>query len=162
MIRIASRLLVSLGVIGLGLLGITGTSTPPRKPAPTGEFLKFGAEPASVCINIGVPVVRVSFTALSSNHQCVIIKVNGQTLVSAFESPEPGISGQNRCGEGEWGETYGFSLNTLFGNSIPPSITINGELETGGPVTSTQTILDTAQTTITSTTCGPPSITPGG
>jgi hypothetical protein len=143
-------------VIALGLVSIVATSTRPEQPKPKGDFISFGCEPSVICINQGVPIVRVSFRAKSSNTQCVNIMVNGVSIVSPFNSPISSITGQNRCGSGEWGETYSLSLSELFGNNIPPTITVTGELKTGGAVTANQTILDTATAQVASRVCDRP------
>ena len=143
-----------------GILSTAGTC-PPRQPEPSnGEILLLDASPSPVCVNIGLPIVRIGFRARSSDQQCVRIAINGEALVSPFRSPEPGIVGQNRCGEGEWAETYTFSLSTFFGNNIPPTVEITAELDDGGAVTAPITILDSARTAITTTTCTP-GVTPG-
>lgn len=141
---------LAISVIAVGWFGIVATSQEPKKPK--GEFLKFGAEPSVVCVNFGVPVVRVSFTAKSDNKQCVDILINDEPVVAAISDIN-----QNRCGRDEWGETYTFSLRDIFGNNIPPSIRITGKLFTGGlSTTAQQTLLDSTSTVITTRICEPP------
>jgi hypothetical protein len=149
------RTTLSVICIAVGLFGTIATS---KSKKPKGEFISLTADPSVVCINTGIPVVRITFRAKSSNHQCVIIRVNNQTIISGFESPISSLVGQNRCGDEEWGETYGFSLNDLFGNNIPPTVTITAELFTGGSTIAQQTKLDSTGITITTRTCGPPDV----
>lgn len=161
MTSFALRTALSTLVMIAGVLTIMATNGKPKEP--TGEFLSFDAAPSPVCVNIGIPIVRISFRAKSSTNQCVTITINGTTLVSAFVSPEPGIQGANRCrGEGgaeEWGEEYAFSLNTIFGNNIPTSVTINGKLHSFS--INPETVFDTRERSVTTQTCEPGFI-PGG
>jgi len=149
----ALKTALAVSVVALGWFGIVATSKEPEKK-PKGEFLTFGAEPSVVCVNFGVPTLRVGFTAKSDNNQCVDILVNDRAVVAAISDIN-----QNRCGSGEWGETYTFSLRQIFGNNIPPTIRITGKLFTGGlSTTAQQTLLDTASTTISTQVCGPPGV----
>ena len=121
----------------------TFSSCNPKKPK--GKLTAFGAEPSVVCLNIGVPIVRVSFTAQSSSQQCVTIFVNGQRIVSSDPSPIPTLNNIDHCGTNEWRNTYSFSLAQLYGTNVPESITIKGELAKTGPYR----VLDTRETAIT-------------
>lgn len=158
------RSVAAVSIATVGLAGIVGTSAPPRKrEPPSGELIGVGFEPSVVCLNRGPALVSVGFSARSSNAQCVDITINGQSLVSPFPSPEIGIQGQNRCGRDEWGETYRFSLATLFGNNIPATVVAEVVLKTGGPVTAQQTELDRRGAQLeTRVECGPPGLLPGG
>ena len=158
------RSVAAVSIVAIGLTSIVGTSVPPRtRQAPTGEILGVAFEPSVVCLNEGPALVSVGFSAQSSNTQCVDITINGESLVSPFLSPESGIQGQNRCGRDQWGETYRFSLATLFGNNIPATVVAEVVLRTGGPVTAPQTELDRRTGRLeTRVRCDPPGLLPGG
>lgn len=165
--KILSMKTLLAGVVVLGGLGsIVGTSVPPTtRPEISGEILAISLSPPVLCLDRAPLVAEVSVSLRSSNHQCIDVHINGEALVSPMGSVfEPSIAGRNRCGEGDWQETYRFSPAARFGNAIPAVVVAEATLWTGGlSVTAAQRRLDQRSAQMeTRVTCPPPGLLPGG
>lgn len=158
------RSLLSLILVLVGVC-ITSGCVWSRTQSPSGSFSSFDVSPEIVCINQGLPIVSISFRAKSSNRQCVQLKVNGVEITGNREVFREAV---NVCGEGEWGETYRFSLASLYNNNIPPEIRVRIELyERSGQswppppeAWDPSGILAKAEKTIITKNCPPPGLNP--
>lgn len=153
-------------LIGVGILAVAGSdcSPPPRsgseqkKP----EFASFSASPQEVCINLGLPIVRVNWSVTGGQTRSCLsnLSINGSQIDGDIWAT--GVQ-NGRCGEGDYSRESSFSLNSVFGNNIPSTITISGELtkqNQAGVFIGTE-VLDTASATVTTDTCEA-GIVPGG
>ncbi|MBX3724539.1 MAG: hypothetical protein KF823_01300 [Xanthomonadales bacterium] len=162
-----SRPLLAAAVILAGVASIVGTSRPPGTRAETtGEILGVSLSPPVLCLDRpGPPLAEVSVSLRSSNNQCIDIKINGEPLVSPFGSTfEPSIAGQNRCGTGDWQESYRFSLANRFGTTLPAEVIAEATLFSGGlSVTAQQRQFDQRTARMeTRLSCPPSQLLPGG
>lgn len=155
----------ALGTILIGTVAILtmGVICPRREvppPPPPPEITEFGISPSTICINVGVPIVRLSWTVEGSAdvRTCMSnVTVNGQGGGAWNEDMQEG-----RCGEGDYDRETTFSLSDIFGNNIPSEIIIAGDLTRPAQVgvfVGTE-VLDSASATMTTQTCTP-GVTPG-
>ena len=141
--------LVHIMLLFVSVLGGCASHTPPK---PTGKITKFTVTPEKVCINEDTNV-RVTFKADSSSNQCVKLFLNDEAIISGFAGG-PVSDPINRCGSGNWGETYTFDLKDVYNANIPPTIHVRLELaEQTATGLSSSSVLDQEEIEITTNIC---------
>lgn len=116
-------LAISLGLF-LVLVNVCGGSRPREQK---GNLETFTVSPNPICTNLGVPIMRISWS----------VKGDGRTCLRGVKINDTGVRGdiwgtgvQNGvCGEGDYTRETAFSLSEVFGNNIPSSMTVTANLD---------------------------------
>jgi hypothetical protein len=140
--------------LAAGLLAVLSDCQPPKKVNP--KFSTFSINPAEVCTNLGIPVVRGSWqvTDPSKVGSCVRLSVNGTLIVSQDGGALPGNHNQ-LCNSTDtnWSGEFGFSMRDVFGNNMPSSFTVEGVLEDDITVNAHRTVFDQRSASGTTKSC---------
>lgn len=153
---------LALTALALCLTGLRCTpKNPEPPPPPPPEFESFGVPTDRICTNLGIPIIRIAWTVQGVGESCLSnLAINGSAVDGDFWA----VGIQNgRCGEDDYSRETAFSLQSVFGNNIPSSITVSAELTRqaqAGVFVGTE-VLDTASATVTAQECDA-GFTPGG
>jgi hypothetical protein len=119
-----------------------------QPPPPKPEIKSFSAQPSTVCTNLGLPLVTLSWEVSSpSKDTCMTIEsTSGKSVLSSGSGPSTPVEG-GRCGRDTWSRSMRVNVTELYGTNAPQTITFTGRLDEeaiGG-----QTGIDTKSASVT-------------
>lgn len=126
------------------------SSPPPTRPDPAPRFTAFDVGPSPLCLNIGIPLVRVAYSFdpdgwSNPNTLCVAVLVNDL-------APYP--TTVHKCLSDGTSHELTFQPSQVFGANVPSTMTVTGYLKS--LYAQNQNAFDTQARTVTTIVDCPP------